>query len=242
MSLTYRHRSPRMIQRGQTVSLSCDVFDASSAQQTATAATFTLLSGSKTVVDAAAASSLGPPASYTLADSITASESLSDRWLERWAQTIGGTVHTFERQAFLVRNALRPVITDTDLTDLHSDLADLRDDDQTSFEAQRGAAFDWVQGRLIQKGNRPQLILNEWQLAECHRARTLEIIFNDFAASINANQRYRELADYYRELAKTEFDSLQLVYDFDEDGKIDEGDHRSGSPVTFLSAPWGASY
>ncbi len=139
-----------------------------------------------------------------------------------------------------MREVLHPVITDSDLTALHSDLADLRDPDQTTFETQRSDAWIVLQKWLIQKGNRPQLIVDDWQLRDVHRYLALENVFRDFASSVG-DGRYRELADFYRQKALDEFNSLALTYDFDEDGTVDDGEQsaKAGNPVTLLTTPWG---
>ena len=238
MSLVLRHALPRAIERGVANTLTADVYDEAGAQQTATAGTLTLYAGSKLILDGVAVTSAGAPTSHTLAAGSTADEGLSDSWLEVWALTIGGTVYTFRRDAYLVRHVLYPTITDTDLIELHSDLAALRDSDQSSYQVQREAAWTRVQHRLIAAGRRPELVLSSWALREYHRALTLEILFTDFASS-TGDGRYRDLAEHYRDAAEVEWSRLPLRYDADEGGTEDTGDRATAQPVTFLSQPWG---
>lgn len=244
MSLITRHQLPRFIQRGVVSSLDMDVYDEAGTQLTATAGTLTVYAGSKVIVDAAdLAATLGPPATYSLAAALTADESLSEEWLEVWDLTFTNQeTDTFRRPAYLVRHRLLPVITDTDLTDLHSDLAALRDPDQSSYQAQREAGWVRMLRRLISKGRFPQLITDSWALAELHRFITLEIIFRDFAQS-TGDGRWLKQADDYRILIKQELENIQFNYDADEDGLIDEDEKLAGEPVIFLNrAPeheWG---
>lgn len=164
--------------------------------------------------------------------------------LERWTvtTTLPG-VRTFKRPVYLVRYELQAVITDADLTALHSDLSELRDPDQTSFETQRLDAWTCLNKWLIQRGNRPQMILDDWMLRDVHRYLSLENIFRDFASSVG-DGRYRELADFYRLKASEEFDNLVFSYDFDGDGRTSPDEHMSkaANPVTNLSTPWGWHY
>ena len=238
MALVLRHALPRSIERGVANTLTADVYSAAGAQQTASAGTLTLYAGSKLILDAVAVTSAGAPTSHTLAAGSTTDETLSDTWLEVWSLTIGGTVYAFRRDAYLVRHVLYPTITDTDLIELHSDLAALRDADQSSYETQRGAAWTRVQHRLIAAGRRPELVLSSWALREYHRALALEVIFADFASS-TGDGRYRELAEHYRDAAEVEWGRLPLRYDADEGGTEDTGDRAASRPITFLSQPWG---
>ncbi|MHA1570594.1 MAG: hypothetical protein ACTSWM_02135 [Alphaproteobacteria bacterium] len=165
----------------------------------------------------------------------------ADHLLERWTvNTTEPGVRTFTRPAALVRYPLSAVITDADLTALHSDLTDLRDPDQASFEAQRNDAWTSLNKWLIQRGNRPRLIMDDWMLRDVHRYLSLECIFRDFASSVG-DGRYRELADFYRLKASEEFDNLVFSYDFDGDGRVSADEHmaKAARPVTTLMQPWG---
>lgn len=235
MALITAYQLPRFIVRGEANSLDMDVYSAAGAQQTASSGTITVYASSRTIVDAAAVTA-GAPSTYTLAAaSVPTTESLSDRWLEVWDLDIG----TFTRPAYLVRRQLFPTLQDSDLTDLHSDLADLRDPDQSTFEAQREAAWVKLNRGLIKRGRRPELVIDSWALTDLHRALTLEIIFQDFAgsATVGAAGRYQQLADHYREEAAREWDTIVFRYDADEDGTADDANKLAGTPIVFLNRP-----
>lgn len=234
---------PRDIVRNRAFTPSAVVTDAAGADVALSAGTYTLYAGSKQIYTT---STLTYTPTGTVATTAaisaatTADESLSDRWLETWDVTVGGESRTFDRPCYLVRRELHMTLTDTDLIARHSDIAALRDTDQTTYEAQRGDAWVTLIQWLIQKGNRPQLIVDDWQLREVHRALTLEIIFTDFASSVG-DGRYKELAERYRKDAIEEFDRLALTYDFDEDGFIDDGEvsAKTANSVTNLMVPYG---
>jgi len=183
------------------------------------------------------------------AASLPATEALTDDLIEVWTATVAGQVHTWSRPVYLVRQLLNPCITDTDLTAIHSDLLDHIDPDQTTFETQRSDAWVMLNKWLIQKGNRPQLILDDWMLRDVHRYLALFTIAADFASSLG-DGRWRDLAHGnqqtgqigYLAKAESEFGKLTFKYDFDEDGKPDDGDSRAAVPVVFLQEPrdpWG---
>jgi hypothetical protein len=243
----HRYQLPRCIVRG--VDASPDIFVADLAGvgvQLADASTYTLLSGSR-IVHTTTALTYGTGATVgegsltsPILAATTAAEDLTDRLVERWDTTIAGASVSFTRPVYLVRHPLHAVITDTDLLALHSDLAELRDPDQTTYEEQRSDAWVTLQTWLIQKGHRPQLIVDDWQLRGVHQMLTLEIIFRDFASSVG-DGRYSTLASDYRAQSVEAFSALALTYDFNEDGAVNEGEQSAatGSPVTLLSVPWG---
>jgi len=224
-----------MVERGVDSSLTLDVYDAASARQTAASGTLSVYAGSKAIVEGVAVS-VGPPASYTLLGTATSGESLSDRWLAVWSLTIGGSPYVFRVPVYLVRRTLYPTITDTDLVDRHTDLADLRDANEASFERHRVAAWVTIQRELIKRGRRPQLLIDAWALAGLHIAQTLEYLFRDFALSLG-DGRYAELEKTYGDLVEKEWSTLVLSYDADEDGRVDEGEKLPASPVTFINRP-----
>ena len=234
-----RYDLPAFVQRGLLTSLELDVFSDDDVQQTADSGTLTVKAGSRTIVDAQPVAVGGSvTASFALTAATTVEESLSDRWLGIWSLTIGGTVQVdYTRPIYLVRRVLQPVITDTDLEELHSDLAKLRPPDQDTYEQKRGAAFTLLQKELIRAGRRPQLVIDSWALRDLHRYWTLELIFRDFGQSMQEGSQYRELANEYRDLRKDEFSQSEFNYDFDEDGNIDDGRAQSAAgPVLYLSS------
>ena len=237
MALVGRIGLPAMIERGRDTSLSFTVTDAAGVEQTATAATVTIYDGGETIVDAASATTLGPPAAYTVTGASTTDRPLSAEWLAVWTMTIGGTVYTFRQPAYLVRHILYPTVTDDDLTALHSDLDALRDSaNMTTFEPFRTQAWERIQRKMIAKGNRPALVMDPWALRDLHVFASLELIWRDFASSLG-DDRYRELAEYYSTAHASEWDSLVFRYDDDEDGRISSDERRTGSPVIYLNRP-----
>lgn len=239
-----RYELPQFVQRGLTTTLEIDVFSDAGEHQDATNAVLTVKAGSRTVIDAADSGSgfvtIGgaKTATFSLLAATTTDESLSDRWLGIWTLTIGGVVQPdFALPIYLVRRTLQPVIDDTDLVELHSDLLALLPPDQDTFEDKRGAAFTLLQKELIRAGRRPQLVIDSWALRDLHRYWTLELIFRDFGMSMQEGSQYRELANEYRDLRKDEFSQSEFNYDFDEDGNIDDGRQQSAAgPVLYLSS------
>jgi hypothetical protein len=236
MSLIVRHQLPRIVERNVAQTLTCDVYSASSAQQTASAGTLTIkLAGVELVGSAALSASLGPPASYTLLAATTADEALNNAWLELWTLTIGGVVYTFRRPGFLVRHAYYPTITDTDLTDRDSDLLSLLATGDTTLQKYREAARQRIERDLLRKGRRPWLIFDSYDLADAHIALALSYTYRDQANKIG-DGRYREEAERRLKEYDAAMGAAIFRYDDNESGNIDETTPTTANGPTILTA------
>lgn len=202
---------------------------------TITAGTFTLRDGSETLVDAAAASSLGPPVTYSLAGSVTSGRVPSERVFVEWAFTIGGLVYRMRRGAYIVRTAFVPTLSDDDLLSRHRDLEDYRHPDETSFERYRVLAQGKMERDLIKKGRRPWLIFDPAALFDAHMALTLHYVFHD-ARSSAGNGEAKELAAEYLETYGTEMASVTFREDVAETGTILDTTQRAAAPTILLGA------
>lgn len=234
--LIARTRYPDEIERGKDTVISLAVYDdATGAEQTATAGTVTIYAGSSEFVSAASVTA-GAPSTYTVLGSATASESLSGEWLEVWTLTIGGASYTFSRPAYLVRRPYRHTISQADLTELHPDLATRESAGTLDLDGYIQAADTVIRRELIKRGNRPELVIDAWSLADAHRYKALELLFRDDSHSVG-DGRYSDLAAQYAELYAAEWSSISFHYDYDTDGTIDAAEERrAGAPVVFLTS------
>jgi len=235
MSLTVRHQLPRIVVRGVEQSLDLDVYNAASAQQTCSAATVTIKIGGRVIVDAASATSLGPPAAYTLPAATTEDEGLSDLYLEVWSVTIGGTDYTFRRSGHLVRHAFYPTITDTDLTDRDSDLLNIVPASVTDLSKWREGARKRIERDLLRKGRRPWLIFDSYELSDAHIALSLHLFYRDQHIAIG-DGRYKEAAAEYLGEYNEAMASIAFRYDTNETGDIDEEERTSATSILRLTS------
>lgn len=242
MSLALRYQLPRFLIRGEAATLTAEVVDtATNAPQTVSLGGYSLFAGSTNLLDNDSITAIGPPAEYAIAAAVTEGKALAADWQERWALTIGGVTTTFERPVYLVRFTPKPVIIDADLFTRHRSLDRLRSREDANYSPQRDEAFIWLQRRLISKGNRPSLLLDESELREAHIAKTLHLIFRDAAASVNADPSYAKLSEEYEREAKAAFEDVPLTYDTDGDGFDDESTKRVATSIVMLNRPprWG---
>ena len=232
MNLVCRYSLPQIAQRGIDNVLSVEVYssDANSIL-IPTAATITIYDGSDKLIDAAV-STAGAATSYTWLAAATTSRPLSDDILLVWELTIDGSVYTVSQPGYLVRRKIFPVITDHDLRNYHTELADFRDPDFASFADQRNEAWVNIQKTLIERGRFPHLILDPWTLRTIHIYETFRIIFRDAAQSIG-DDRYQTLTEDYTDLSAQEWGRVNFRYDSDEDGYM-EDTTISAYPVVYL--------
>jgi hypothetical protein len=235
MSFINRHQLPRIVERGVETALSLDIYSASSVQQTATSATVTVKLGSRVLVEGASATTLGPPASYTLPASTLEDEDVSDQYLEVWTLVIGGETHTFRRAGHLVRHAFHPTITDTDLTDRDSDLLNIVPDSETNLSQYREAARKRLERDLLRKGRRPWLIFDSYELTDAHIALSLHLFYRDQHIAIG-DGRYKEAADEYGAEYREALSEVNFRYDDNETGNVDTETRQSATSVLRITS------
>ena len=233
-------RLPEFIERGRNQVIQCPVYldDALAAPSSGTVSVYDPVGTA--AVDAQTVTISNSIAQYTVTTThIAATVELKEGWRVEWSLTMpDSVVHVFRNAAAVVRRRLYPVITDGDLTDLHSNLDDLLDSDRTHWGPVLDAACVRIQRRLIQAGNRPYLVMDPWALADVHRYLTLHIVFEDLAASTGVDGRYAELSDRYEDRYERSWSALSFAYDADKDGQADSTqDRRAGSPTLWTNAP-----
>lgn len=184
------------------------------------------------VVDAQTVTVSGSVAQYTV--SALTAESYSDRWQVEWTLTISGTAYIFCNEAALVKKALAPVITDTDLLRRHSDLNDLRPSGQASFQNYLDEAWATILSRLVQAGRFPWLVMSPSAFREPHLYLTLELIFRDFAGSGDGENKWAVLAEHYAQKFTEVWKDLTFHYDEDRDGLLSDR-RKAAGPTIWLT-------
>jgi hypothetical protein len=239
---------PDLIERGRTNALSCPVYKdgALSAPSSGTVSVYN--AANEVVINAASVTVAASIATYSLTSATLSGRALEDGWRVEWALLMGdSTVHTFRNDAALVRYQLAPVVTDLDLYRLHPDL---NPSDGASIVASGTNYQTWLeeswttlQLRLINAGNRPNLVMSPSALREYHLYATLELIARHFSTSTGQG-KWQALAESYATRAEKAWDVLKFTYDADDDGVADNARRRSARPVTFLGGAenwrWGS--
>ena len=243
---TARFQIPDRIERGTDWLVQCPVWYAG-ALVAPVSGTCTVYNASNEVAATGPISITASVAEFTVTGASTTGQTLGERWRVEWALTLtGGPVRVFRNTAALVLRGLYPVITDQDLYRRSSALDPANVDrvitDQSDYQAYIDEAWVWLDGMLVRKGRRPQLIMSSTDLRETHITKTLGLIFRDL--SQRNVDTYADWATRYETQALEAFNACAFVYDDDEDGHADNEKRKPavGSIWTNGRAPgntWG---
>ena len=120
---TARFPYPDEIVRAKAQTIECAVYRDGALVAPASGTVTVYDEGGSEIVDAAAVTVASSIATYAItAAMVPATLSLSDDWAIHWNLTFSsGQVDKFRRAACLVKASLKPVITDADLTDVHTE-------------------------------------------------------------------------------------------------------------------------
>jgi len=242
--ITTRYSMPDIIERGVARTLQMPLWYADTLI-VPTAGTLAIWRGSEEILAATAVTIPGTTgiAQYALPAATTVDLELSDTWQEIWTLTVtdeDGASHSreYRREAALVICRLHPVITDADLVRLHTELRDWQATDRASYQPFIDAAFDTIEGRLMELGNRPHLILSSYALRTAHIALTLSMVFLDYSTTAAGGaDKYGEVAQKYADAFETAFGRISFKYDTDGTGKPTNSDRVNAAPVVFLGHP-----
>lgn len=232
---TLRDAGPAMYERGVAGTARLAIYKNQTAIA-ATSGTYTLTDAGGTTILSGATSSDGFDTTATiLSTDTTTAMSFSTRWRESWAVTVGGEAKTFHRDAWLVRSVLYSTVTVDDLVSRHRNLIDLVDGGREAIEGYKIEAWKTVEGDLIKRGKRPNLIMESWALRSLETFRTLALCFTDASTRFDGDDRYSELAEHYTTLADEEWTkNMRFEYDADEDGLADS--KQAATNVLILTA------
>jgi len=188
------------------------------------------------VVSPAAVTVTGSIATYTVPSATLDAEDLSEGWILEWALVMSDVTHTFRNDGALVSARLYPSITDLDLFRRETALDPNSSDpmtDATDYQSYIDEADVEVQLRLIEQGNRPNLIVSPSALRGIWLNLTLAIIFDDLAT--RQYEAFAAKATEYRRRYEQAWNRCNFLYDSDDDGTPDSPDHRVGArPTTWL--------
>ena len=236
---TPRIRLQEVFERAKTATTTLKIYEDGVAV-IPSSATFTLFNsdGLKVVDGVAAAISAGGELSYVLlASSIPEITPFSDNWLIQWEATISGKTYTYRRTAAICRTKLYPVISDIDLTQLYSDLENIRPSNLTSYQQYIDEAWILIIERLKSQGNFPYLIISNQSLRPVHLDASLMLIWRDMISSGLGDGRYSELAIEHRRSFESGFQRLSFKYDTNEEGIAEEDQRRPAKCVIYTASP-----
>jgi len=233
-----RQFGPLVLERGQSQVLSAPVYLAGSLVAPSEG-TITLFDPSgSAVVSAAAVSIVSSIASYSLSSSVLQSRTPETGWRAEWRLLIAGSWHIFRSDAVLVHRRLYPVVSDEDLYQVRADLRRRLPSGVSSWQDKLDTAFGEIEGRLIELGVRPWLILAPSALRRAHIALTLSLIFGELAQG-STDTAEAAARDSYKQEYQSAFSSLTFPQAEPDTGNPDGTGRKSGRPVTWLCSRYG---
>lgn len=224
---------PDLIERGVAGVLRCPMYRAG-ALVAPVSGTITIYDdGGTAVVYVAVITITASIATYSFTPPI--SLTLGERWRVRWSLVMpDGVTHSPENEAALVRARLYCPITEADLYRVESGLDPSGAAPLTSLSSYADKideAWNKTQLRLIQHGNRPNLIIGPSALRECVMSLALALCFADVGSRVS-NPVHTETAMRYRAQYEAEWSRMKLIYDTTDTATISTS-RRSASAVVF---------
>lgn len=234
---TARFSLPELIERGRDELIKCMVY-LSGALVAPSSGTVTVRNASgDVVINAASATITGSVAQYTITAGTLNSQSLGEGWQVEWNLTMpDSVVHKFRNTAALVRGRLYMPIADADLIRVVSALDPTSSTSISSvanWQDYLDEAWVQIQLRLIEQGNRPNLILSPSALRETALSLTLALIFEDLSTRLS--DAYEQRAESYRGRYEQAWARLRFTYDTDDDGQADTVKRPSMASVWLTS-------
>ena len=244
MPISTDYSLPTFLERAKTVVLTLPVYSGGSTPTEPSAGTFTLYDGSKAVITTGAVTITAGVATFTVtAAMLPDTLPLSDAWQEEWVLTVGGVVETIRRDCYLCLRSLYNVVNEAMLLRRVTDLYNLKPASMVNFQGFIDEAWSAVQGRLLQDGRRPFLVMNSWALKDTTLETTLAFIFADLDTYMG-DGRYQAKATEHREAAERAFTTLRLEYDESQGNeRASAVDSVAAIPVIYTNTPrWGSRW
>jgi hypothetical protein len=141
----------------------------------------------------------------------------------------GGEYATYRNDAMVVRRSMGCPIASADLYSVMSSLNPSGPKPihgLSTLDVYVSEAWTRIQRRLIEQGNRPNLILSPSALHDAAVLLSLALVFEDFSTRLNA--AYMEQARMYREQYETAWNRLSFSY-ADLDGTTASPNRRRGA-------------
>ena len=229
-----RFTLPDLIERGTAGTLRCPMFRSGALVAPSSGTVSVFDSSGTAVVNAAVVTVASSIATYPWTPPTALI--LGDRWRVRWSLVMpDGVTHSPENEAALVRARLYCPITEADLYRVESALDPSGAAPLTSLSSYADKideAWTQTQLRLIEAGNRPNLIIGPSALRQVVQDLALALCFADVGSRV-ANPAHAETSMRYRAAYEAAWMRLSLTYDTTDTGDTN-GPKRSSSRSVWL--------
>ena len=229
-----RFTLPDLIERGIAGTLRCPMYRSGALVAPSSGTVSVFDSSGTAVVNAAVVTVASSIATYPWTPPTTLT--LGDRWRVRWVLAMpDGVTHSPENEAALVRARLYCPITEADLYRVESALDPSGAAPLTSLSSYADKideAWTQIQLRLIEAGNRPNLIIGPSSLRQVVQDLALALCFADVGSRV-ANPAHADTSMRYRAAYETAWQRIALTYDTTDTGDTN-GPKRSPSRSVWL--------
>lgn len=197
--ITVSFKTPDVLVRGQDTTLYCPIFHEGTGE-TISSASYEILNSSMQTVLSGACDVEANLAFITINTSLQYGDDYRIKYtIITLGEADGHSNETIiaENELYIVRCKLSPVIASDDLYKRVSGLSPTSSSPHSTlqnYDSYIMEAWHIILNRLIQKGNRPNLILSNTALRECHIQLTLAIIFEDFATRLQPEWETRAIS------------------------------------------------
>jgi len=228
---TARFQMPDLIEVGVANTLTLDLFfDGARATDTFTVGTVAIIDPSGVVKYSGAFDSTSGTPTVVLPLGQFSTTDLGASWTVEWTLTALFPIEVYRNEAAIVRRRLFPVVTDLDLFRRASGLDPSGTNPITSLSNYQDfltEAWISIQLRLINSGDRPNLILSPSALRDVHLFLTLSLIFRDLSTRLN--EAYLDHSDRYSDMYEAAWSQLRFKYDTGAEDGISADDLKRGA-------------
>lgn len=195
--------------------------------------TCTIYNAGGTSVASGAVTVSGDVATFAVGTSTLSGQTRGEGWKVEWALVVSGVTETVRERAQYVLRAYYPPITDADLF-RRQRLLDPSNSHAitslTNFQDFIDEADVEIQGRLLAKGNRANLVMDPSALRGPYLKLTLALVFE--AELSNLNEAYADLASMYRDQFESAWGQLSFSYDTNDSGQASNTPKRRSASGT----------
>lgn len=241
MAITARIRATEILERGKSQTTSLQVYQ-DGAQLVPSSGTYTIREpdGETKIVDEVSLTiDEAGTASYVHTSSqLNDNRPLGEGYIQEFTLVIDGYSHTFRRLAALARRRLYPTVTDEDLTELYTDLENLRPASITSYQKFIDSSWMEILRRTKQGGScYSYLVLSPESFHDALLHLTLAKIWRDFHSALGQSQgRYLDLSSLHHKEYQFAYSQINMIYDQDHENKAQDPNSRTPrQPVIYLN-------
>jgi hypothetical protein len=211
---TARIEVPDLLEQGKDNLIQCPMYRAG-ALVAPSSGTVAVYNAANELVLAPAVTIVASVARATVTSASLASQTRGEGWRVEWALDMPDSVsHKPRNDAALVRARLYPPVTEADLyrrvKSLDSSSASSIST-STDWQDKLDDAWVEIQNRLINQGNRPNLVMSPSAFREVQMLLCLALIFEDLSTRLN--EAYEAMGRRYRDQFEAAWARLNFVYD-----------------------------